>query len=99
MVHADDLTQGSRFVDKTLRDWIATLDNARREQFFDAVYNIVRASKATSLSELDDARFQSAGRMIQALGETDEPTKNLIRETLRELIHSARNNLDTLLKN
>jgi predicted esterase len=99
MVYADDLSQGSRFVDKTLRDWIANHDNARREQFIEAVYNIVRASKATSLSELENAWFQSAGRMIQALGETDEPTKSLIRKTFRELIHSARSNLETLLRN
>jgi hypothetical protein len=99
MAHAEDLTLGSRFMSNTLREWIAALDNTRREQFSDALFHIVGASKATSFFDIEDTWLKSVGRMIQALGATDEATKHLIKKTLKELIRSARNNMDTLFNN
>jgi hypothetical protein len=98
MVYVDDITQGSRFVDKTLKDWIATLDNTRREQFIEALYTILRASQAKTIPELEHSWPKSAARMLQSLGDIGEPTQNLIKTTLAALFHAARNNINTLLQ-
>jgi len=98
MVYVDDVTQGSRFVKKTLKDWIATLDNAHREQFIEALYNILCASRAKTIPELERSWLQSTTRMLQFLSDIGEPTKNLIKTTLAALFHSARNNLALLQK-
>jgi len=98
MVYVDDITQGSRFVNKTLKDWIATLDNTRREQFIEALYNILRASRAKTVPEFERSWLQSTARMLQSLGDIGEPTRNIIKTALAALFHSARNNLVLLQK-
>jgi hypothetical protein len=98
MVYVDDVTLSSRFVDKTVKDWIAGQDKEQREQFLNALYSILAASEVKSFQELEKSWFQAAGRMIKMLGSIDEDTKQLINKTLGELFNAARRNIDTLLK-
>jgi len=98
MVHADEITLSSRFVDKTLREWIGSLDNEHREQFIGALYSILIASEVESIPDLEKTWFKAAGLMIKSLGNIDEPTRNLIRKALTELLNAARRNIDTLFK-
>jgi hypothetical protein len=98
MVRLDSVSQGSQFVNKTLREWIGPLDNVHREQFFEALYNILSASQAKSIPELGSSWFRNAGLILKSLGNIDDSTRTLIRKTLAALIGSARRNIDTLLK-
>jgi len=98
MVLVDNTTVGSRFIDKTLRDWIDNLDNKHREQFCDAMFSILYASEAKSLPELESSWFKAVGRIIKSLGSIDESTRNIIHKALGELFNAARRNIDTLFK-
>ena len=98
MVRLDSVTQGSLFVNKTLREWIGALDIVHREQFFEALYTILSASQAKSFPELGSLWFRNAGLILKSLGNIDDSTRILIRKTLAALISSARRNIDTLLK-
>ena len=98
MIQLDNVTLGSRFVDKTLKEWISGLDYEHREQFMDALYGIIESSEAKSIPELESTWLVSAGRIIKSIGNIDEPTKQLIRKTLTDLFKSAQRNIDTLLK-
>jgi len=98
MVRLDSVTQGSHFVNKTLREWIAELDNEHREQFFEALYTILSASQAKSIPELGSSWFRNAGLILKSLGDIDDPTRAVIRKALASLISSARRNIETLLK-
>jgi hypothetical protein len=97
-VYADRVTQGSLFIDKTLREWINNLDYDSRQQFIEALYTILTATQVQSIPELTGDWFKAAVRMIQSLGNIDESTKTLIGKTLAALFKAARNNIDTLLK-
>ena len=98
MVYVDKVTVGSRFVDKTLKEWIGNLDNERREKFLDGLYSILDASGVKSISELEKSWLKAAGRMVKSLGNIDDSTKQHLRKTMRELFLSASRNIDTLLK-
>jgi len=98
MVYVDEVDIGSRFVDKTLKDWIGSLDNDHREQFFEALYAILNASEVKSLHELEKTWFKAVGRMLKSLGNIDGSTRRLVRKTLRDLFRFATLNIDTLLK-
>ena len=95
MVHVDEVTVGSRFVDKTLRTWIAALNDKDREKFINALFSILSASRAKSIPELEKNWLKAAGRMLKSLGNTDESTRHLLRKTLAELFNAARRNIDT----
>jgi hypothetical protein len=98
MVRLDSVTQGSLFINKTLREWIGALDNVHREQFFEALFTVLSASQAKSLPELGSLWFRNAGLMLKSLGDIDDSTRDLIRKTLAALISTARRNIETLLK-
>ncbi|MDR0300726.1 MAG: DUF2974 domain-containing protein [Treponema sp.] len=97
LAYADDITSGSRFVDKTVKDWIAGQDKEQREQFLNALYSILVASEVNSSKDIETSWFQAVGRMLKSFGSIDENTKQLINKTLRELFNAARRNI-TLLK-
>jgi hypothetical protein len=96
LVFVDKISQSSKFVNKTVREWISNLDNAHREQFFDALYSIMKTSEIESFTEFEKSWFNAVGRLLKSLGSIDEPTKNLIGNALGELFNAGKKNLDTL---
>ena len=97
MVQVGKVTLGSRFVDKTLKEWISGLNHKDREKFTNALYSILKASQAKSIPELEKNWFIAAGRMIKSLGNIDDATRHLIRKTLGDLFYTAQRNINTLL--
>jgi hypothetical protein len=97
VVRLDRVTEGSRFVDRTLKEWLGGLDKDRREQFIGALYAILGATEAKSFPELTEGWFKNASLMIQSLTSVDEETRDMIFSTLAALFKAARNNIDVLL--
>jgi hypothetical protein len=98
LIHGGEVTQGSRFIGKTLREWIDGLDNEQREKFIDALYAILYTSEIKSIHDLESSWFASAGKLIKSIGNIDEPTRKLVWNTFSELFRSAGRNIDTLWK-
>ncbi|MDR2184389.1 MAG: DUF2974 domain-containing protein [Treponema sp.] len=93
----DRVTQRSRFVDRTIKDWISGLDVEQRRQFVDALFDILGSTKARSFTELSSNWLKSAVAMVQTFTAIDDATKNLIGKTLGTLIESAKHNLHLLM--
>jgi hypothetical protein len=51
-----DITRNSRFIDKTIGEWIGNLDTVHREQFFEALYTILSASQAKTIHDIKRSR-------------------------------------------
>jgi hypothetical protein len=98
MIHVNNVTQGSLFVDKTIREWIGGLENDQREKFIEAVYTILTSSEMNTIHDIENSRLAAAGRIIKSLGNIDEPARKLIFHVLSELFRSAGRNIDTLFK-
>jgi hypothetical protein len=97
LVRLDRVSRGSRFVDKTLREWIGSLDYEQRQQFIEAVYTILGVTEAQSIQELSADWLKNAFLVIQSLTNTDERTKEVIGKVLASLLQAAKNNIETLL--
>jgi hypothetical protein len=98
MISVDKVTSGSRFVDKTLRDWINSLSNEDREKVIETLYTLLSASDIKSIHDLEKSFLPSMGKIIKSLGIIDEHTKKLIRKTFVEFLRAASRNFDTLLE-
>jgi len=98
MIYAGDITQGSRFLKQTIREWVENLDNEHRERFIKAIYTILNMSEIKSIHEIEGSWLLSAGRILKSIGYIDEPTKKIIHQTIVELFRSASRNIDTLFK-
>lgn len=93
----DNVTSSSRFIDKTLKHWLAIMDDERRGQCIDALYEIFTATGAKTLKELTSSRFKNSVTLVSTLKNIDEPTKELILETLHLLFKSARKSFPMLM--
>ena len=98
MVQAGEIAMSSLFVDKTIKGWLAGIEKKQREQFIGALYSLLTASKAKSLTELEQSWLKATGRIIKSLGTMDKATKELIGNAMKELRVSASQNLISLLK-
>jgi hypothetical protein len=98
MVHVDKVTSGSRYIDKTLRDWINGLANEDREKIIETLYTILSASDIKSIHDLERSFFPSMGKILKFIGNIDERTKKLLNKTFIEFFNAARRNIDTLLE-
>ena len=88
-LYLESVTGGSRFLDTTLKDWLAGLDYDQREAFVDALYSVLRDTNVRSLREMNKNRAASAQAMIKSLVGMDESTRKMLLRTLRSLMRCA----------
>jgi hypothetical protein len=93
----DQVTQKSLFVDRTIKDWISSLDVDQRRIFIDALFDILGAAKVRSFTELSSNWLKSAIAMVQTFNTIDDTTKNLIGKSLKILFDSVKRNLRLLV--
>lgn len=86
-IPAEDLTQDSRFLDKTLKNWLAGMTHEERNAFVDTVYELLTAGGASVAIDL--IRPKNIRGYLRTLGQ-DESTRRLLAGELAELIQSAR---------
>jgi hypothetical protein len=98
MVRLDSISQRSRFIDKTLREWIDGLDKEHRQQFIEVIFTVLSATQAKAIPELGADWLKASGRMIRSLGNIDNSSRKMIRMILAALFKAAKNNIDTLLE-
>jgi hypothetical protein len=97
VIRLDRVTQGSFFIDRTLKEWIGGLDREQRRRFAEALFDLLSATEARSVPELTARWFKNAGIMIQSLNTIDEPTKAIISKTISALFRAVKNNITLLM--
>jgi hypothetical protein len=97
VIRLNEVTKGSVFIDRTLKEWIGGLDRTRREQFTETLYNILSSTEAKSFPELGAGWLKNTILMLQSLGSLDDSTRQLMVNTLAALLKAARNNIYTLM--
>lgn len=94
--YLETVSNSSRFVDKTLKDWLSVLVPEQREQFIEAMFSIFNETKALTTNELTANWYKNAQLILKSLKNMDEPLKQVISQVLFLLIKSARQNLPML---
>lgn len=92
-VHLDDVSRGSRFADRTLREWIGSMDISQRKKFVDGLFEIVDAAECATLTELSEDKLKKAVKIAKSWKNFDEDTKKTIQRTIQLLFQMARRNL------
>lgn len=91
LVYVERLTEQSQFVDAALKDWMAAMTPAQREQVVDAVFDILHQADVTSMKELTSGKKNMV--ILKAVLRQHDPTRHLIFDALRILRHSVQNTL------
>lgn len=77
-VYLDRVTDGSRFLDQTLRGWLADMVPTQRERFVDALYSVIAQTQMRTLQDMEDNWFECTVAILSSLGSIDDQTWKLI---------------------
>lgn len=92
-VKMDNVSDGSQFIDKTLREWIEAMDAEQKEQFVDGLFEAIEVTNSKTLNELSEDRFKKAVMLAKSWKNFDENTKKVINQTIHLLFQMAKKNL------
>jgi len=84
-VYLEEVTPSGRFLDQTVRGWLAGLSAEEREQFVDAVYELLVREDADTLQATAKRWLTNAGELIHTLRSVDDETSDMIERTLKLL--------------
>ncbi|MDR2617592.1 MAG: DUF2974 domain-containing protein [Treponema sp.] len=97
VVRLKRINKESRFIDRTIKEWLAGLDYKQRQSFTEALYTILSSTETSSIPELTAGWLRNAVVMIQSLTSIDDQSRDMVFKTLSALLRAAKNNIYTLL--
>ncbi|MGN0115161.1 MAG: DUF2974 domain-containing protein [Acutalibacteraceae bacterium] len=97
-VYLETVDNSSRFVDYTLKAWIAELDYKQREKFVDTIYSVMATTNATTFRELGDHWLANAKTVLTSYKNLDEPTRKAVTQALRSLAKCAKDGLFEMIR-
>ena len=74
----EELTKESRDMTLVMNQWLSKMDIESRKKFVNAIYEILVATKATTITELNDDK----ALILKALKNTDKETRKMVFKTL-----------------
>ena len=96
-VYLEQVTASSRFLDQTMRGWLANLSPEQREQFVDALFDILAVEEADTLQDLARLWLRNGGELLKTLRDVDEETAEMMRRTLKLLAQNMGRSAQSLL--
>lgn len=92
-VTLEEVTNGSEFVDKTIKNWLENVEPEKREQVIDVVFDILNTTDAQTMKDIKANWFSNARTMMASYKNIDNETKDMIWKAVGELLKSAKNNI------
>lgn len=96
-VYLEQVTASGRFLDATIRGWLAGLTVEQRERFVDALFDILHTGEAATLQDLARIWLTNTGDVWKTLRDVDDETAEMIRRTLRLLVQNMGHSVQELL--
>ena len=82
------VTRQAHLSDQELRRWVHGLTVEQRETFVGALFDVLTASGAVTLTDLKDDSFKAVGAMVKAMKDLDKETRDGLWEFLAILFKS-----------
>lgn len=92
-VFKESLDEKSEYFSRTFNGWLEKIQDGKREQFVDAVFSVIGATKNGSLSALHADSLRSSAAMLVAFKALDDETRKAVTQIAGEFIKEAGKNL------
>lgn len=89
-VYVDQVTHGSKFIDRTLKTWLSSLSLAEREEFVDGLFSILEETNATTVRELSSNWHKNARVVLKSIRNLDDDMRQNLAQTLGLLGKAAK---------
>lgn len=96
-VSLDEVTNGSEFVDKTIKQWLQKVDPEQREEVIDVLFEILNTTEAETIAGIKTNWFSNMKTMFQSYKNLDEESKKMISQTVSLLMESVKINIKNKL--
>ena len=84
-LYVDEIYSGRKFIDHTLSEWILSQDDEHIRAFVDTLFKVIEASETDNLIDFAADWKQSMNKVLAAVKEVDEPTREIIKKIIRSL--------------
>ena len=88
-----ELTNSSEFIDKTITDLLSNVSVEQRSLCIDVLFEVLNATKAETLSEINENKFSNIMTMIRTYKNLDEENKEIVTKVLNVLLKIGRSNI------
>lgn len=92
------VTSSSRFVDATLKHWLAEVSPQQRERFVDAVYTALLETNAKTVREMSENKFGNGKILLRGLKKLEEEDRKAVIQALRALARCAKMSMNVISK-
>ena len=89
------ITNSSRFIDRTLKDWVRGMTAAQREKMIDGIFSVLGASDGVTLRDLWNGKNTIS--VVRAIANMDDETRGILKATFTILKASAKKELPAML--
>lgn len=88
-VSAKEQGENSIFLDDTLALWLDTMDDEQRKTFVSAIFDVLEASGARTLEEINRNKLVYLNDILRAAARQSEEVKENFADSLRKLVHAG----------
>lgn len=92
-VRVKERTSSSQIIDKTMKEWLRTLNEEQRRGFINALFNVLDATGAARIEELSEEGLGGLLRALRALNEMEEEQKQMLFRAVLGLIRAGNQTL------
>ncbi len=91
--YVQSVSKASQHMRGSLSQWNKTFGDEKRELFVTTLFDILKATEASTVFDLTDDWYKKAAMVLEALKEVDDDTRAFIKETIRDIIRMAVNSM------
>ena len=88
-IHLDEINEDSKFIDKTIKEWLADISANEREAFVDNLFDALSSTNAKTLTDLNTDRK----KILRAWGGLDPETRNTVFKYVKLLFKEKTKNI------
>lgn len=87
------VTKTSRYLDSTLKEWMANMDKEERELFVETVFSLLSDTTATTLQEMKKGWRENTQLILKSMKNMDEETKKHMKTGISLFMKCAWSNI------
>ena len=91
-IHLKEVTNGSKFIDKTIKDWLKQTSPKEREQFIDIIFEIINTTEAETFLEIRDKWLTNGKKILTSYKNIKPESKQMILNTISGIFKIAKDN-------
>lgn len=88
-VRAENRSESSIFLDRTIKNWLMGLSNEDREEFVDIIFGVLESTGAKTFEELSESGIRSLSEMKNYISGLSPEKQKAVREILLKLAISG----------